>query len=118
MSESQNTPEKPKSFWWYDYNYRVYKDDDGNQASTPNEMLKWRELAVVDETSRSWVLANGVKIPKNKELPLGYCEDIYQVRRKVWVARNSYALSEAVRRTSAEMQMQIANLIGYEEKKT
>lgn len=110
-------PNKPDSFWHYDYNYRVYKDDDGNESSTPNELLKWREVAVVDETSRSWVLANGVKIPKNKDLPLGYCEDIYQVRRKVWVSRNAVALSEAVRKVDAATMIQIANMIGYEERK-
>jgi hypothetical protein len=107
----------PKSFWWYDYNYRVYQDDDGKPSSRVNELLSWRELAVVGETSRSWVLANGVKIPKNKDLPHGYAEDIYQVRRKVWVSRNAYPLSEAVRKVDAATMMQIASMIGYEERK-
>lgn len=107
-------PNKPSSFWWFDYNYRVYKDDDGNQTSSPNERLSWRELAVVDETSRSWVLSNGVKIPKNKPLPLGYAASAEEVNLRVWKNRHQYKISEAVRKVDIDTLRKVAELIGYE----
>jgi len=111
MTESQSTP---KSFWWYDYNYRVYKDDAGNHTSAPNKRLHWRELAVVGETSRSWVLANDVKIPKNKPLPHGYKASYDDVLDWMWRNDHSYKISEAVRKVDVKTLRKIAELIGYE----
>lgn len=114
MTASQNTPERPSSFWWYDYNYRVYQDDAGNKTSTVNERLSWRELAVVDETSRSWVLANGVKIPKNKPLPIGYSASVEDVNDRVYKSRHVYKIGEALRKVDAQTLRKVAELIGYE----
>lgn len=107
-------PSKPKSFWWFDYNHRVYQDDDGNRTSTMNERLAWRELAVVDETSRSWVLSNGVKIAKNKPLPLGYAASAEEVNRRVWKNRHQIKIAEAVKKLDVDTLKKVAALIGYE----
>jgi hypothetical protein len=103
-----------KSVWYYDENYRVYQDDNGNKTSSPNAKFHWRELAVTNETSRSWVLANGVKIPKNKPLPYGYAADIEEVNDRVWMSRNSYKISEKVHSVDVIKMRKIAELIGYE----
>lgn len=50
----------PRTIWYHNSRKRIY--------DTPTEQRwerQWEKLEIVSETSRSYVLANGVKVPKN-----------------------------------------------------
>jgi hypothetical protein len=116
-------PSKPdaKYIWQYDYNYRVYQDDDGLKSSTPNYRKQWRRHEVVEETSRSWVLDNGVKVPKNGKnvvdkqghyMGFAFSED--EVNDRVYRHDHAQKIAEEVRKADAETLRMIAELIGYQ----
>lgn len=115
-------PNKPDMFIWvYDYNYRVYEDDDGNRTSSPNYRKSWRKHAVVDETSRSWVLNDGTKIPKNGKASfdrlgnnVNYVFTQEEVDDRVYRHDNAHKIADAVSGVDAVTLKKIAELIGYQ----
>ena len=115
-----NKPE-PMYVWQYDYNYRVYKNDDGSESSSPNYRQQWRKHEVVEETSRSWVLDNGVKVPKNGKkivdrggMIMGFAFSEEEVDAKVFVHDHGHKIAEALRKVDATTLRKVAELIGYE----
>jgi len=115
---------KPDMFIWvYEYNYRVYEDDNGNRTSSPNYRKSWRKHAVVDETSRSWVLDDGTKIPKNGKASFdrlgSYVDHVFtqeEVDGRVYRHDNAHKIADAVGRVSPEVLKKVADIIGYTEK--
>lgn len=74
-----------KSIWYRDINSRVYT----TSRSAPTERGYWVEKPVVSETSRSWVLSNGLKVPKTTVFPtISFAANEQQVNDAVWFEEN------------------------------
>lgn len=87
-----------KSIWVFDTNHRVYEDDDGNRISSPNYRHYWQEKKVISETTRSWILSNGFKIPKNPtKQSYGVAFSKEEVERRVWIHNNQFKIAEQIR---------------------
>lgn len=76
--------------WYRDMNHRVYAiDKDGRTAGDPTERGHWVPLDVVEETTRSWILSNRVKVPKNTVFPSAmFANSESQVNDIVWFSEN------------------------------
>lgn len=108
--------------WVFDYNYRVYEDDNGNRSSSVNYAKQWRKHKVVDETSRSWVLDNGLKIPKKPKVirdflgnAINYLMSQEEVDDQVWRHNNLRKLQEHLNRIDTELLRRIAVITGFEK---
>ena len=106
-----------KYIWVFDTNNRVYKDDDGNKTSSPNERHYWVKQEVVSETSQSWITNYRRKIPKNPtkrfESSVAFSEE--EVEHMVWKENNAYKIADLVRRTGYKQLVEIADILGYVE---
>lgn len=107
--------------WQFDYNYRVYEDDNGNKTSSPNYRKQWRKHKVVAETSRSWVLDNDTKVPKNGRRKqdqhgflMGFAFSEEEVDALVFKHDHGMEIAEKVRALDAVTMKKVADLIGYE----
>lgn len=110
--------------WYKDTNHRVYpQDENGKHYGSPIEREYWRPLEVVSETTRSWVLSNGIKVPKKTRFPsANLASNEQQVDGIVWQEQHSYKIAEAVaglnrgidRYQNLGVLREIAKLVGYE----
>lgn len=110
--------------WYKDINRRVYKHDaNGRAVGGPIEREYWQPKEVVKETSRSWMLSNGVKVPKNTVFPTGlFALTEQQVDDIAWFDENLHKVSNAVnnlgfgitRYANIEKLREVAKLIEYE----
>jgi hypothetical protein len=102
--------------WIFDINCRQYrKDSNGRNIGSPIWFYHWRESEIVDETSRSWVLKNGKKVPK-KNWPDTVSFSIEDIKKEAWVKDNVRHISESVRYLSPELLRQVAALIGHKDR--
>jgi hypothetical protein len=102
--------------WVFDENSRVYRrDESGRRTSAPIWTGHWRETEVVDETSRSWVLANGKKVPK-KGHSSSISFSMEEIIEKGWAIDNRNSIAETVRYLSPELLRQVAALIGHKDR--
>lgn len=84
--------EKPKYFWIFDQNRRIYRRDArGKSYGEPIWIHHWREVAVTGETRVSWILGTGtpawggMKIPKRGPWPRpGICRSASEVEALAW----------------------------------
>jgi hypothetical protein len=103
--------------WFFDDNHRVYETDkNGLSHGGPIWRKKWKPCKVLGETTRSFVLEYGQKIPKkNKPNGLAYSEQ--ELNEKFFVHENAYKIGCAVKTVKdAEKLKLIAKIIGYNEK--
>lgn len=115
---STTTPQvRPERVWIFDPNHRVYqKDADGRHYGSPIWRRHWCEEAIVDETSRSWVTARGVKIPKRGADPRRVVFSEEEVNQRAYMEEHRYRIARQVERVvDYETLRQIAALVGYEE---
>ena len=101
----------------FDGNRRVYRrNEKGMSCGGPIYREHFRPTEIVGETSRSWVLLGGRKIPKST------LEGIYteqQADDTSWVQEHRCRIADAVRFvTDAATMRQIAALAGYSDKVT
>ncbi len=107
---------KVESVWFFDVNHREY--------TTPSDPVRvwgdliwrrhWRQIKVIGETSRSWVLNNGVKLPKKGAWPSNYVLTDAEVDDRVWVHDYRFKIDDAVRRCNhAGTLRRVAELVGY-----
>lgn len=83
--------------WYKDLNNRVYHDKQGVKHSAPIEREYWRPVEVVDETNRSWHLANGLKVPKNTMFPTASVAlNEEQVDATAWFDDNVHKIAQGV----------------------
>ncbi len=110
--------------WYKDTNRRVYYDKDGVKHSSPIEREYWQPKEVVSETTRSWILSNGVKVPKNTRFPTNnLAANESQVDGICWQEENAYKIAEAVHELNRGVNRfqnlgvlhEIAKLIGYKD---
>lgn len=120
MTASQSTPDM--FIWVFDYNYRDYTDNDGNRTSTVNYAKQWRKRKVVDETSRSWILDSGLKIPKKPKVirdflgnAINYLMTQEEVDDQIWRHDNLRKLVQHIERTDTELLRRIAVMTGFEK---
>ncbi len=108
---------KPEKVFYFDINHRIYHPPEPGRiysSGGPIWRKHWREVKVTGETSRSWVLENGRKIPKVGALPHGYAFTEAEIDDLEWVKVHALRISEEVRRCDDHATLrQIAVLIGY-----
>lgn len=104
----------------YDPNRRVYrKDAKGNSYGAPLEREHWREMKIIGETSRSWLIGFEWKPDKisKKELAEGkmhgYCQTLEEVEKRVFVSQHRHLISTVVGAQDYDKLKVIADLIGY-----
>lgn len=86
--------------WVRDVNHRVYrKPESGRILSSggPLERGYWVTHTIESETSRSWVLSSGRKIPKSGYSPPDVAMSKFELNEKIWVRANFHKVAEAVR---------------------
>lgn len=84
--------------WVRSENSRVYRrDGQGKPYGAPIERERWQAKKVVSETSRSWVLSDGRKVPKSTRFPTAYLAlTEQQVDDVVWFSENAHQIARAV----------------------
>lgn len=99
--------------WTLDSNRRAYrKDESGKPFGSPLHRGYWKEVQIVGETSKSWILSNDKKIKKSGDPNFVFSEE--EVEDRIFVGENRIAISNAVRDIyDAETLKAIAKLIGY-----
>lgn len=104
---------KPEFVWVFDQNRRVYPKD-GNGGPIPRE--HWRKRKVVGETSRSWVLEYGTKVPK-KNPHWGFLFSETELDEWCWDKENRYKITVWIndRAVNTATLRKVADLIGYRE---
>lgn len=97
--------------WVFDGNHREYapNPDGGRPSGPPIYAAHWRPKAIVSETSRSWILSSGMKIPKKRIAETcNVCYTEAEMLEDVWVHDNRHRIAEAVRQTkNAQILMRI-----------
>lgn len=104
---------KPESIWIHDDNRRRYTDDQGNRTSYPDYRDQWVERKVTGETSQSWLIEYGGKVPKRKDKQFGVAFSQQEVDDLVWQHDHAYKISEKVHKADAETLKKVAEIIGY-----
>lgn len=80
--------------WQYDVNRRTYaRDEHGKAYGGPIYRESWYAYQIVDETSKSFVLSNGNKLPKRGT----YVTSEEELDQQVFVHENGYKIAEKVR---------------------
>lgn len=103
-----------KTIWVFNRNYRIYRDDDGNKTDGPVYKHHWRPHEVVSETTHSWILDNGDKVPKNTQFPtLGWCISQEQIDEDVWDNDHRHKVVDALWNVDISTLQKVAKLIGY-----
>lgn len=103
--------------WVFDQNHRVYpkKPNGSPLGGGPIYREHFREREITGETSRSWVLSSGLKVPKTGGDVRGA---VYMTRQAVedavFMNAHRWRIEEAVGRVlDATLLRQIAALVGY-----
>lgn len=110
--------------WYKDTNRRVYQDKDGVKHISPIEREYWQPKEVVSETSRSWILSNGIKVSKKTRFPTSHlAANEQQVDGIAWQDQNIHKIADAVRHLDYGIDRyqnlgvlrEIAKLVGYKD---
>lgn len=109
--------------WWFDENRRVYPDTD-SWSRGPIWSEHWREVEVVGETKRSWLVGTDwrpLKLPKaafrNGACPRGWARERHQIVELAWVNRHRSRIGQLVAACQDAVTLrEIARLVGYEDK--
>lgn len=106
--------QRPAHVWLFDQNHRIYVDANGQRTTSPVYARHWVQVAVVDETSKSWVLANGRKISKKGPQLRGVAFTEEQVEADCWAHENRHLIERQLQTASPEVLKQVAALLGYQ----
>lgn len=90
---SETQPNEPRTIWFHNSRKRIY--------DTPCEERwerQWEKLAIKSETSRSYVLENGVKVPKNATMrdPMEFALTDEEHAESVWNHYNYLRVTSAL----------------------
>lgn len=106
--------------WVWDENRRVY-DRSTSGFGPPIWREHYRQLEIVDETSRSWVLSDRQKINK-KGLSTGglwprICRTEREIDKAEWVEKHRHRIAAILIRGKIDYETlrQIAEMLGYDE---
>jgi len=107
------------TFYLFDINRRVYKlKDDGSLFNSGGPIYRehFYPVQIEGETSRSWVLPHGKKVPKKAPFSVLYTEKM--VDESCWLKSNRHKLASMVNGCrDFEILKQIGDLLGFEEDK-
>jgi hypothetical protein len=106
---------RPQECFVFDINRRVYPEDSGPTAG-PVWREHWKAIAVSGETGRSWVLANGQRVPKGGDQRRGLLDSRAALDRAIWaheqrskvVAAVASADFDALYRVASELRVETA----------
>lgn len=104
----------------FDINRRTYRrDSEGRSYGGPIWREHWRPTKIVDETSRSWVLEGGNKMPKKNPPEHRYCLSKEDLSERVWIHENVYQIADHIKNggLSYETLQKVADISGYTDKK-
>lgn len=104
----------------FDINHREYEmDASGRSHGGPIYLKHFVETEIVGETSRSWIVQRYSQ--KKKKKPEHFSEGVLtlgQVLDQVYLHEHSYRIAEQVRSINdVRVLREVANLIGYQERK-
>lgn len=102
----------PKFIWIFDENRRVYAKQDG-LTGRPIWREHWGKHAVVSETSKSWVLSNGRKIPKSQKPTSTIAFSEQEIDELEWAKVHMWKIRDRVERASPEELKRIAAIVGF-----
>ena len=103
------------TIWIFNINNRRYEK--GHNA--PVYRGHWQPYVITGETSRSWLLENGLSkvTKKNPGTNIAFTEK--EVDDDCWLNSNRMAISRVLERcTDAALVRQIGDMLGYKEKAT
>lgn len=107
-----------KTVWLFDESTRIYtKPDKGRIWGVLVWREHWRPYLVVGETTRSWILKEGPKVPKNPQGRTAYdvCYSQEEVEDRCWAHDHIYKISDSIRRIQDVATLRrVADIIGYE----
>lgn len=112
--------ETPTHVWIFDSNHRVYAPRLPGEAygrGGPIWREHWRKRSVVGETRVSWVLDNGVKVPKKRNVAndnIAFSEA--EIDRRAWVQAHRFRIARAIERTSDyDALSYVAAIMNYDD---
>jgi len=84
--------------WIFDENHRVYrKDENGRSFGGPIYREHWVPTKITGETTRSWLIGYGEKIPKKGWNPRAVAFSLQEVEEQAYVMDNRHRLGDRVR---------------------
>lgn len=101
--------------WRFDENYRVYqRNDQGRAIGGPIWREHWRPVAIVGETTRSWITSSGDKVPKKNASHYQWAFSEDEIAGRAFVHEHGYAIGRHVGalRDYATLKA-VADLISY-----
>ena len=106
--------------WVFDINRRRYtKPEPGRLWGSIIWRDHWGPHKIVSETSRSWVLNSGTKVPKRGADPSLFAFSEADIDRRAWIEDNAHKIERAVGRVRDFHTLQkVAELIGYTPRAT
>ena len=97
------------TIWRFDESHRIYyKDRDGG----PDYRSFWCECRITGETSRSWIIGNWGKCPKNGE-HYGWALTAQEVDDDVWAKYERHRIVMCVERCDVATLRRVALIVGY-----
>jgi hypothetical protein len=105
--------DQPKHVWLFDPNRRTYqRDADGKPYGAPIWRAHWTAYAIIGQTSRSWIIEGGRKIPKKGGQ--GILFDEAELDRRAYIAEHKHPILDAVRNCRDYHTLKrVADAIGY-----
>ena len=107
------------SIWIFDINKREYPPRVNGQCSgAPIWIKHWREHKIVDETTRSWVLDWGIKIPKKAKSDSWMAFSWEEVVQAAWINDNARHIADMIRHRDMtyDLLKKVAEVLDYKEK--
>lgn len=106
------------TIWVFDINRRVYRERKPGElyaSGGPIWREHWQPRKVVGETSRSWVLERGTKVPKKGADPSCFAFSEADIDRRAWVNENQHKIARMVERChDYETLRKVAASVGFE----
>jgi len=103
--------------FWFDKHRRVYADPkpgDLYPKGGPIWEKSWREVTIVGESPRLWILSGiAGKIPKKGPLPEDYALDKLTIDRLAWKLAAPYKLADLLKTAPIDQLDQVAAILGY-----
>ena len=103
------------SVWIYDENRRVYAPP--KPGCIWGDLIPrghWARREIIGETSRSWLLDGGLKVPKRAPLPSWVLLTDADLDLWCWAQENRHLLADRIRCESLEAVALVARTIGYD----
>ena len=99
--------------WVFNENRRIYARDEKGKSLGGGPIWRehWEKGEILSETSRSWVLRYGEKVPKKGHDPRKYAFSLADIEDQAFVHENRYRISMAVSRNTDAAKLRTIDLI-------